>query len=155
MPVFVPKYTKFTTPFSEIAKTTLIYGPSNLGKTHWACAHFKNPLVVSHVDKLKQLSPDHDGIVFDDMSFSHWPPSSVIHLVDTELERDINIRYGTVNIPANTKKIFTYNSDNPFYDCDKISEEQRSAIERRISRIHVMNHLYNHQNGDSIVQDFQ
>lgn len=112
-----------------------------MGKTHYALAHFKNPLVVSHIDKLKQLSPDHDGIVFDDMCFTHWPPSSIIHLVDTELERDINIRYGTVNIPAGTRKIFTYNSDNPFYKED-ISDEQKIAIERRIHRVHVLNVLY-------------
>lgn len=98
--------------------------------------------MVSHIDTLKMLSPDHDGIVFDDMSFKHWPPESVIHLLDQEFDRDINVRYGTVHIPAHTPKIFTHNSDNPFYDQEKICDDQREAIERRLSRVNLRTNLY-------------
>lgn len=129
-------------PILSHSKTTLVYGSSNLGKTHYACAHFKNPLIVSHIDTLKKLSSDNDGIIFDDMSFDHYPPNSVIHLVDQEFERSIHVRYGTVVIPANTPKIFTYNSENPFYNCETIKEPQREAIERRIQRVHVLSKLY-------------
>ncbi len=143
-PDYVQRYSadKFIIPLQELAKTTLICGPSNLGKTHYACAHFKRPLICSHIDNLKQLTPDHDGIIFDDMSFKHYPPESVIHLLDTEFPRTINVRYGTTSIPANTKKIFTHNSDNPFYDCDKIEETQRDAIERRVTRVNILNKIY-------------
>lgn len=143
-PSYVQKYTadQFTIPLQGLAKTTLICGPSNFGKTHYACAHFKHPLICSHIDNLKQLTPDHDGIIFDDMSFKHYPPESVIHLLDKEFARTINVRYGTTSIPANTKKIFTHNSDNPFYDCDKIEETQRDAIERRFTRVNILNKIY-------------
>lgn len=122
-------------------KSMLLWGPSNTGKTSYALAHFKTPLLVSHIDVLKQLSPDNDGIVFDDMAFKHWPPEAVIHLLDFDLPRDINVRYGTVNIPKNVYKIFTHNTDNPFYN-DEIDIEQKKAIERRLNRVHVLKQLY-------------
>jgi len=133
---------QFNRPACNLNKSTLINGPSNCGKTHYACAHFKNPLVCSHIDNLRLLSPDNDGIIFDDMSFKHWPVESVIHLVDKEFIRTINVRYGTVTIPAGIQKIFTHNTDNPFYSEDTISGEQREAIERRVDRINVINKLY-------------
>lgn len=123
-------------------KSVLIHGDSNTGKSQFAVAHFKNPLFVTHIDTLKGLSVDHDGIVFDDMSFKHWPIEAVIHLLDYDLPRDINVRYGTVHIPAHTNKIFTHNTDNPFYDGDSIRPEQKSAIERRLQRIFVAGPLY-------------
>uniref|UniRef100_UPI0040487C94 hypothetical protein n=1 Tax=Roseivirga sp. TaxID=1964215 RepID=UPI0040487C94 len=138
---FVHKYTGFNRDPLPLQKTLLFYGDSNTGKTHFACSHFKNPLVCSHIDKLKTLSPDHDGIVFDDMSFKHWPIESVIHLLDQEFEREINIRYGTTIIPANTPKIFTHNTANPFYQ-EEANEEQKTAIERRLQRVHIHNKLY-------------
>lgn len=141
---FTHLYTEFTREVVPLNKSLLIYGSSNTGKTHFACHHFKNPLVVSHIDKLKHLSPDNDGIVFDDMSFKHWPVESVIHLLDAELSRDINVRYGTVTIPARVPKIFTHNHENPFYNED-ISDDQRAAIERRLTRCHVHNKLYTSQ----------
>ncbi len=123
-----------------LIKPVLLYGESNTGKTSFAVAHFKNPLVVSHIDKLKLLSPDNDAIVFDDMSFTHWPPEAVIHLLDIDFERDINVRYGTVTIPANTIKVFTHNNKNPFYK-EEIQQAQIEAIERRFQRIHVQNSI--------------
>lgn len=142
---FKQKYdaSAFNIQLQPLNKTTLIYGPSNVGKTHYAVAHFASPLLVSHIDDLKKLSPDNDGIVFDDMSFKHWPPESIIHLLDTEFDRTINVRYGTVYIPSGTKKIFTHNTDNPYYDIEKIEEEQRLAIERRFTRVNCPAKLYN------------
>ena len=70
------------------------------------------------------------------MSFTHWPIESVIHLLDMDLPRNLHVRYGTVTIPANTKKIFTHNTDNPFYEIDKLKNEQLQAIERRLRVIY-------------------
>jgi len=122
-------------------RSTLVYGPTNCGKTSFVLAHFNNPLVCSHIDKLKVLSTDNDGIVFDDMSFTHWPKEAIIHLLDCELDREINVRYGTVSIPANITKVFTHNISNPFYN-DEIDEAQKEAIERRLTRVHILNKLY-------------
>jgi len=136
---FLP--TDFCRELLPLDKATLITGSSGTGKTQFALAHFKNPLLVSHIDKLKTLTPDHDGIVFDDMSFTHWPAESVIHLLDFECEREIHVRYGTVTIPANIRKIFTHNKKNPFYEFD-CADEQKVAIERRYNRVEITDFLY-------------
>lgn len=114
-------------------KAIVIVGPTKLGKTHYALAHFENPLVISHIDDLAKFdNSEHDGIVFDDMSFAHFPRTAQIHLTDWDLPRSINIKHGTATIPANTRKIFTCN-EYPFsYD---------DAIERRVKRIDVIEHL--------------
>lgn len=130
-------------PLTLTGKSTLIWGPSNTGKTSFALSHFERPLLVSHIDTLKQLNPDHDGVVFDDMSFRHWPVESVIHLLDYEFTRDINVRYGTVNIPAKLIKVFTHNTENPFYKEEDIQQAQQEAIARRLTRVHVVGNLYN------------
>lgn len=142
-PIFQHKFKAddFNIGLQPVNKSTLIYGESNTGKTHYACAHFSRPLVCSHIDDLRDLSPDNDGIIFDDMSFKHWPPESIIHLLDTDFDRSINVRYGTITIPARTRKIFTHNTDNPFY-CSAIQEQQREAIERRYTSVHVHNRLF-------------
>lgn len=143
VPSFQSKYslTDFNCPSLVLSKTVLLHGPSNTGKTSFALSHFRNPLLVRHIERLKQLSPDNDGIVFDDMSFKHWPSEAVIHLLDTDLDSDINVRYTTVCIPAKVIKIFTHNDPNPFYS-ESISLEQQNAIERRLLRVHVHNKLY-------------
>ncbi len=121
----------FPDDFKEIADWSvshIFYGPTNSWKTQWALAHFATPLFVSHIDKLKHFSATtHDGIIFDDMDFNHWPRTSQIHLVDQEQERDINLRYVCGKIPAGTKKIFTTNAAQGA--CMMIEDE---AIERRI-----------------------
>ncbi len=141
--VYVSKYKleDFNRPPLIINKSTLICGDTNCGKSHFAAAHFKNPLFVRHIDKLSVLSPDNDGIIFDDMSFKHWPPEAVIHLLDNEFDSDINIRYKTAFVPAHTPKIFTHNDENPFYKLDT-SLEQQLAIERRLNRVIILNKLY-------------
>lgn len=126
----------FIAPPLMLEKATLLCGPSGIGKTQYALSHFKKPLLVSHIDQLKTLSTDNDGVIFDDMSFKHWPIEAVIHLLDIECTRTINVRYGTVNIPANTVKIFTSNLSNPFY-LEDANEEQKAAVERRLQRINV------------------
>lgn len=91
-------------PFSHV-----LHGPSGIGKTQFALAHFENPLFVSHMDDLLAFSSDNDGIVFDDMSFSHLPRVAQIHLVDSDQTRSIHCRYRTARIPRRTPKIFTTN----------------------------------------------
>lgn len=106
-------------------RSTLILGPSGVGKSQLAISLVPKPaLIASHIDDLKHLTPDIKGIIFDDMDFNHWPRTSQIHLVDTELDRSINVRYGTIRIPRGICKIFTAN-ERPFI--------LDPAVERRLS----------------------
>lgn len=136
------KQEDFLRPCFGTAKSLLFWGPTNTGKTSFALAHFKKPLLCSHIDDLKKFGPDYDGIVFDDMSFDHWPTNTIIHLLDQEQERSIHIRYGTCSIPRNTPKIFTYNTEYPFFKVESINLEHRLAIERRLVSIHVNAKLF-------------
>lgn len=86
-----------------------LYGPTGLGKTEFAKSLFSKPLFVTHIDKLKFLSKEHDGIIFDDMNFANWPDDLQIHIVDIQNDRDINVKHGMVTIPKGTPKVFTSN----------------------------------------------
>lgn len=93
-------------------KCLVISGASGIGKTQFAKTLLKNPLLVRHKDKLKQFdSTIHDGIIFDDMSFAHWPREACIHLLDTEEDSDLDVKCSMVTIPAGTPRIFTTNAD--------------------------------------------
>lgn len=82
-------------------------GASGVGKTAYAMAHFTNPLLVTHKDKLKQFDPEtHDGIVFDEFSCQHWPLDAIKNLMDRDHERDIDVKCSVVTLPAKTKRIF-------------------------------------------------
>ncbi len=111
----------------------IIWGRPGGGKTQFALAHFKHPFFVRHIDDLKKFDQSfHDGIVFDDMDFLHYPRTAQIHLTDIDQPSSINVKHGTATIPANTKKIFCTNNDQ-----GRIFDPDDGAIKRRI-RIHYM-----------------
>lgn len=121
----------------------LIWGKAGSGKTQWALSHFKNPLMVSHIEDLQDFDIDeHDGIVFDDMSFRHLPGQAIIHLLDSDFERSIHCRFRNAAIPAGTKKIFCHNDGNIFEPEKDISEDQRAGIARRYTATYVAENLF-------------
>lgn len=118
-------------------------GPTGCGKTQFALAHFKSPLYVQHVDDLRGLDPDvHDGIVFDDMDFTHWPATSVIHLLDLETPSVIHCRYSNAIIPSGFPRLFTGNVDNPFYKGMETHQWHQEAINRRFTRLNYSEKMY-------------
>jgi len=116
-------------PYLEDIQSVVLVGPSNVGITQFAKHHFQNPIIVRHMDKLKEFNASvHDGIIFDDMSFTHLHREAQIHITDWDEDSDLHIRYGTATIPAGTKKIFTANY-YPFSEDD--------AIDRRIKLVNI------------------
>lgn len=130
-----PRYSlsDFVQPPVVLDRPILIYGPSGIGKTQFALAHFKNPLLVKEIDDLKRLTKKHDGIVFDDMSFKHWPAESVIHLLDYESRSSIHCRNTNAYIPEGMNRIFTHNESNIF-DAQNMTMSQAAAINRRYTK---------------------
>jgi len=117
-------------PMLENIESVILIGESNIGKTQFAKAHFNNPLFVSHMDRLRDFDAGvHDGIIFDDMDFTHLPRTSQIHITDWDEDRDIHARYGVAKIPANTRKIFTCNT--------MCVDEHDKAIARRITVVNL------------------
>lgn len=109
-PIVVDMDSFGTIPQWDPNTTLLIWGPPGKGKTTLAKNLIENPLFISHMDKLKDFDPTtHGGIIFDDMSFAHFPRTAQIALVDVENDRQIHVRYTYAEIPAGTKKIVTTN----------------------------------------------
>jgi len=121
----------FILPPLDLTLPVILWGPPGIGKTSFAKAHFKNPLMVSHMDDLLSLS-DHDGIIFDDMSFRHMPRSAQIHITDTDEDRSIHCRYRCAEIPMGTKKIFCTNEEGGY--CLDLND---AAIMRRVVVVNV------------------
>lgn len=124
----------------EKTKAWLIWGPTGTGKTNFALAHFENPLLVRHLDDLKQLKPDHDGIVIDDLEFGHCPFSMVKGLLDADFDSPIHCRYFNAVIPRGMPRIFTHNTENALVP-DKLGEGQFEALYRLYKRFHVEDDL--------------
>lgn len=110
-------------------RSWILLGNSGCGKTAYCRSRFPKALFVSHMDELTQYDPDEypDGIVFDDMAFSHMPRTAQIHIVDRDDDRSIHVRYTMAFIPAGTFKIFTSNVLTLF-DIDDPAIKRRVAI---------------------------
>lgn len=107
--------------------SVIFWGQAGIGKTEYAKYLLPNALFVSHLDDLGAFNDDYNGIIFDDMSFTHLPRTSQIHLVDMDNDRSIHIRYKVASIPAHTKKIFLTNEINGL-----IFDLSDAAIRRRV-----------------------
>ena len=111
-------------------KSVLLIGPTGCGKTTYVKTHCSKPaLFVSHIDQLKQFNPNiHKSIIFDDMDFSHWPPTGQIAIADFDDDRAINVKHSIALIPRNTEKWFT---------CNRMPFHELPEIKRRLNIINL------------------
>lgn len=125
---------------SDDWRVLYIWGPSGYCKTQYAVTLFENPLIVSTFDWLGKFKPDfHDGIVFDDVCCKDIPRSTMIHLLDWDMDRTIRIRYKDAFIPKNTKKVFT--SNMPVHLNFPLQEEGQAILRRITRRIQCLSSL--------------
>ena len=125
----------FKLPAQDLSKALLLTGLSNAGKTQFALAHFNEPLQVKNLDDLLEYQEGrHDGIVFDDMSFTHWQVEYVLAMLTIDEPTSIKCRYRNVRLPVGLPRIFTHN-ENPF----PIPEgpDQVTALNRRLNRVYI------------------
>jgi len=119
-------------------------GPTELGKTAWARSLLPQATVVSHRDQLRDCDFSH-GVIFDDFEVSHWPPTAVIHLLDWDEPRGLDIKHGHVIIPRHTRKIFTNNCEFSRWVSKDANEEQVAACRRRVDVVNIHRRLFNVQ----------
>lgn len=112
-----------------------LVGETGTGKTEYALSLFENPLLVSHMDQLKALKPENDAVVFDDVSFKHWPRDPVIHITDVANRRGINVKHSHVVLRAGLVRVFTSNTDI-------WPDDHTGAIKRRVHCVMVNNKLF-------------
>lgn len=118
---------------TDFSKSIVLWGSTGIGKTEYALQHFNNALFVTQKDALKRFNPEqHDGIVFDDMNFSHLHREEQIHITDMTKSRDLHCRNDDAVIPAYTRKIFTTNNPG-----GAIFELDDPAIRRRLNIVHL------------------
>ena len=134
-----------------MTKAVIIQGASHVGKTQFALAHFKYPLLVSELDDLKSISLQTDGIVFDQMRFVHpedrrkvnMTADELIRLIDVEMTRSIHARYSNASIPRGMPRIFTTNrrvtAGEPIFPSGCNAQEQEGID----SRCAVTNYVTN------------
>jgi len=135
-----PDYTFVNVPASmenwrRDKESLWLVGETGLGKTEYALSLFKTPLLVSHMDQLKQLTPEHDGIVFDDVSIKHWPREAGIHLTDVQNKRGINVKHSCVVLRKGLQRVFTSN-------VAIFPEDPTGAIKRRVHCVMLTQKLY-------------
>nr|QTE03349.1 MAG: replication-associated protein [Emberiza chrysophrys CRESS-DNA-virus sp.] len=120
-----------------------LWGRSNTGKTSFALSHFNRPVLIRHIDDAKKITEETDGLVFDDMSFTHWPRTTCIHILDLEHESPLPTRYATTTIRAGLPRFFTSNEtfDNVFNVKGTGGELLPEALRRRTKRYHVLTSL--------------
>ena len=132
----------FRIPPLDLSKAVVLQGASHIGKTQFALAHFKYPLLVSEMDDLGSISLRTDGIVFDQMSFTNndnghgnLTADDVIRLLDIELSRSIRKRYHDAKIPRGMPRIFTTNQNldrgDRIFPRGK-NDEQQEGIDSRV-----------------------
>ena len=97
----------------DLSKPVVLYGKSGKAKTDFAMAQFKCPLLIDEPDKIKEITPSNDGLVFDDMNFGpsglNFSCEKIIHLLDMKKTRTFRMRYFNGKIPAGMKRIFCTN----------------------------------------------
>ena len=117
-----PQYSlaDFNVPPLNLRLAVVLQGAAHIGKTQFALAHFRYPLLVSELDDIKLIGLRTDGIVFDQMRFNerardgikgcvNMNADQIIRLLDIELSRSIGGRYKNGRIPRNMPRIFTTN----------------------------------------------
>jgi len=122
-------------------QTLFVNGDTGLGKTQWARSLLPLATVVSHRDQLRDVDFS-KGVIFDDFEVAHWPPCAVIHLLDWDEPRGLDVKHGHVIIPAHTRKIFTYNGSLYRWLSKDATMEQQAACERRVHVVNITSKLF-------------
>lgn len=110
-----------------------MYGPSRLGKTEWAKSYVHHKLkktfyVVTHIDNLKTYDGS-DIIIYDDVSFTHLPTQTAIHIAECKNGKSIHCRHKVAEIPPGIGNIFLSNSP------DIWPSDPYDAIKNRVKKV--------------------
>lgn len=94
----------------DFRRTIILQGATEIGKSEFAKALLPNALWCNHKNDLEKFDKNrHVGIIFDDMTFNHWPPTSQIAVVDVRNKRTIDTKGGCATIPGGQPHIITTN----------------------------------------------
>lgn len=138
---------QFNTPTLDLMspdhlnKAVVLIGPTGMGKTQWALAHFSNPVHIRDKNDYARITDRTDGIVLDDLDQMHWQPLTLLKLVECETNITMNIKYGSKIIPAGMPRFIIANSWELFWP-QNFKQESIDAVERRVVSYVIRSKLY-------------
>lgn len=101
---------RFKTIEWDRKRSLVLLGPSQCGKTSWACAQFENPIMVGELNELRGVDwTGIDGVVFDEADFANFKRKTQIFMLDMKYTRTIKVADYTVTIPKGMPRIFCNN----------------------------------------------
>lgn len=110
------QFTEPRIPQEDLAtKTIVLIGDSGYGKTSYAMAHFKNPVVITNRRDYFKINPANDGIIFDEFKTSTWTPSQVRNLVDLKLDGLQKVKDGQIYIPKGIPRFIIHLDEDDFW----------------------------------------
>ena len=92
-------------------KALVLRGSGDSGKTNWALAQFKYPILIGDMDDLKNLPEECDGLVFDELLFDLCAKKTNVYITDMKFGRTIRCRNVNAKIPRGMQRIFCCNND--------------------------------------------
>ena len=127
-------------------KSLVMTGASGTGKTELAIvmAPSDKTLLVCTIDDLKNLTPQHTKIVFDDFNCNttNMTFEEAIHLADLAHSATVRCRYRNVTIPAGMPRVFTTNLPANEIFPTPGNDTQKAALERRLHVVEVTENLF-------------
>lgn len=151
-PLYKSKYKKedYFISIHDWDKHYHLWGPPDTGKTQFALAQFESPLYIRHPDHLTNFDQrTHDGIVIDELSFTHWPTTAVICLLNKKDPAHVHVRYTVADLPAGVRIIFCSNEEKIFYG-PTASQEAVDSIDAKLYILHIDKKLWEVQAGDEL-----
>lgn len=109
------------------SKALIVKGNAGTGKTNWALSQFQQPMLVCDMDDLRNLPPECDGLVFDEMLFDNCSKKTQVYLTDMKFERTIRTRHTNARIPKGIQRIFCCNEHEFVF-----GENPHESVQRRI-----------------------
>lgn len=124
-------------------RTLVLIGPTGMGKTQFALAHFQHPLRVTNKQDWTRFKEGvTDGIVLDDVHFNTWQPNTILHTLDVENAVTQDVKYSSVRVPAGIPRIVCINSEAELFP-EGIAPEKKAAILRRLEIVRITDPLFN------------
>lgn len=144
----VPDYASYNmetfiqSPLKFEKKHVLLLGDSGTGKTQYALAHFRRPLLVQiTTDWDRYIDGETDGIVLENVCFKSWAPGALKATLDWDIPHNKYVHNKCIRVPGHIPKIICLLDIESLWP-RQIMKEYKEAILRRLVVYKVLDKLY-------------